>query len=286
MSAIVLDRFSYTYPAAGNRALDDLSLIVEPGEFVAVIGLNDAGKTTLCHALTGVVPHLYTGRAQGRVEVHGEDNAARSVSDIALDVGLVMQNPASQFSGVRFSVFEEVAFGLENRGVPRRAMAERVEDALKRCGVADLAERSPAHLSGGQQQKVALASILACGPSVLVLDEPTTFLDPHGTRQVFEILDELRGEGRTVVIAEHRLEWIARYADRVLVLDRGRLVLDGPPVEILAHPRLPELGLAWNRFTRVSALARDSGRWPEGQGLATTLEQAAQGLEAGRRESC
>ncbi|MCJ2163330.1 MULTISPECIES: ABC transporter ATP-binding protein [unclassified Pseudodesulfovibrio] len=279
MALLEIENLTYSYPATGEPALRDLSLHIEAGEFVAVIGLNNAGKTTLCHALTGVIPHLYNGRMEGRVAIRGVDSRELCVADIALDVGLVMQTPTSQFSGVRFTVFEEVAFGLENRGVAREGMRERVEAALVLAGVADLADRSPLHLSGGQQQKVALASVMACGPSVLVLDEPTTFLDPQGTRQVFETLHDLREDGTTVVIAEHRLEWIARYADRVCLLDGGRLVLDGPPAEILCHPLLPEVGLDWNRFTKVAGFAEAQGMWQCGQPLATTFSQIVNGLK-------
>ncbi|MGE4420762.1 MAG: energy-coupling factor ABC transporter ATP-binding protein [Pseudodesulfovibrio sp.] len=279
---ISLDNFTYTYPAADRPALDGVTLDIEEGSFTAIVGRNNAGKTSLCYALAGVIPHLYGGDITGRVLVDGLDTRESDVADLALRVGLVMQNPASQFSGARFTVFEEVAFGLENRGVARDLMAERVERALRLAGIADLARRSPAQLSGGQQQKVALASVLVGDPEVLVLDEPTTFLDPSGAVRVFETLDGLCREGRTVVLAEHRLEWIARFADRVLVLDHGRIVLDGTPAEVLAAPELARTGLSGNRYTEVARLARERGMWDGDRPLAATLESAVAGLEAGR----
>ncbi|MEZ7195130.1 energy-coupling factor ABC transporter ATP-binding protein [Pseudodesulfovibrio karagichevae] len=280
---ISLDNLAYTYPAADRPALDGITFDIEEGSFTALVGRNNAGKTSLCYALAGVIPHLYGGDMAGRVLVDGLDTRESDVADLALRVGLVMQNPASQFSGARFTVFEEVAFGLENRGVPRDLMAERVERALRLAGIADLARRSPAQLSGGQQQKVALASVLVGDPDVLVLDEPTTFLDPSGAVRVFETLDGLCREGRTVILAEHRLEWIARFADRVLVLDGGRIVLDGPPAEVLAAPELARIGLSGNRYTEVARLARERGMWDADRPLAATLESAVAGLEAGRR---
>ncbi|OIQ52245.1 Energy-coupling factor transporter ATP-binding protein EcfA1 [Pseudodesulfovibrio hydrargyri] len=281
MAHISLDNLTYTYPAAKKPALDGITLDIEEGTFTAIVGRNNAGKTSLCYALAGVIPHLYGGDMAGRVLVDGLDTRESDVADLGLRVGLVMQNPASQFSGARFTVFEEVAFGLENRGVERDLMAERVERALRLAGIGDLGTRSPAHLSGGQQQKVALASVLVSDPDVLVLDESTTFLDPSGAVRVFETLDGLCREGRTVILAEHRLEWIARFADRVVVLDHGRVALDGPPAEVLASPELSRTGLPGNRYTEVARLARELRMWDKGRALAVTLEQAVTGLEAG-----
>ncbi|WP_319584228.1 ABC transporter ATP-binding protein [uncultured Pseudodesulfovibrio sp.] len=284
MARISLHNLTYTYPVADGVALDGITLDIEEGTFTAVMGRNNAGKTSLCYALAGIIPHLYGGEMQGRVLVDGVDTRESNVADLALRVGLVMQNPASQFSGARFTVFEEVAFGLENRGVQRDLMAERVERALRLAGIGDLADRSPAHLSGGQQQKVALASVLVSDPDVLVLDEPTTFLDPSGAVQVFETLDGLCREGRTVILAEHRVEWIARFADRVVVLDQGRVVLDGPPAEVLASPDLGRIGLSGNRYTEVARLARQTGVWGADRPLAVTLEDAVAGLTAGGKD--
>jgi energy-coupling factor transporter ATP-binding protein EcfA2 len=281
MAHISLEDLTYTYPAAKTPALDGVTLAIEEGTFTAIIGRNNAGKTSLCYALAGIIPHLYGGNMAGRVLVDGLDTRESDVADLALRVGLVMQNPASQFSGARFTVFEEVAFGLENRGVARDLMAERVERALRLAGIGDLGGRSPAHLSGGQQQKVALASVLVSDPDVLVLDEPTTFLDPSGAVRVFETLDGLCREGRTVILAEHRLEWVARFADRVVVLDHGRVVLDGPPAEVLASSELTGTGLSGNRYTEVARLAREIGMWDEDRPPAVTLEHAVAGLKAG-----
>ncbi|BBO83399.1 ABC transporter ATP-binding protein [Desulfosarcina ovata subsp. sediminis] len=279
MPLIEAENLSYTYPAADRKALDRLSLQIEQGEFVAVIGANNSGKTSLCLALTGVIPHLYHGRMQGRMRVCGMDTAEANIAKIcSSSVALVMQKPENQLSGVRFTVREEVAFSLENQGMGRDEMQERVQAMLRMTGLTHLADRSPHHLSGGQLQKVALAAALVGDAPIVVLDEPTTFLDPLSARQVFEILYRLRRQGKTIVLAEQRLEMIAIYANRVIALNNGEKILDGPPAEILVSPILKEIGLGWTRFTTIADLARAKGIWHEGSPLATTLAGTINGL--------
>jgi len=281
MPIITIENLSYTYPGCETPALDNLSLDIEPGRFVAVIGANNAGKTSLCHALTGVIPHLYQGGMQGRVRVCGTDTAGTAVSEMAESIAFVMQNPESQLSGVRFTVRDEIAFGLENRGMDRQTMLDRVDKALALTGLSDLAGRSPHHLSGGQLQKVALASAVAGDTPVLALDEPTTFLDPVSAQAVFAILRQLRQQGKTVVVAEQRLESVALSADRVIALHKGKAVLDGPPGEVLVSPRIREIGLDWTRFTRIGELARERNLWRKETRLPTTLEDTIKELAHG-----
>ncbi|WP_319542273.1 ABC transporter ATP-binding protein [uncultured Pseudodesulfovibrio sp.] len=279
MAAISIDALSYSYPGSTQKALDAVSADIIAGEFVAVLGVNDAGKSTLCYALAGVIPHLLNGKIAGRVHVGESDIHVMNMADIASLVGLVMQVPGNQLSGVRFTVFEEIAFTLENRGVPREDIRQRVEQVLAATGLTDLADRSPQHLSGGQQQRVVLASMLVGDPAALVLDEPTTFLDPQGTRQVFEILGALRQQGKTIVIAEQKMEMVARYADRVLVLHEGKLVMNGPPAEVLVDPRMQEVGLDWTRYTKVAVLAKERQLWKEEHALPVTLSGTLAGLK-------
>ena len=245
---------------------------------MAIIGANNSGKSTLCYALAGVVPHLYHGKMEGRVRINGIDNKDKTVSEIAHHVGLVLQVPGSQMSGVRYTVFEEVAFGLENRGVPREKMQERVETVLALIGLLEYATRSPFQLSGGQQQRLALATVLAVDPAILVLDEPTAFLDPQGAKLVFDILRQLQQQGKTIVIAEQRLDLIAEYADRVLAFDKGRLVLDGSPREVLTSPVMPSINLNWTRYTQVTELMRQKGLWPVDLPLPASLSETVDEL--------
>ncbi|WP_299025619.1 ABC transporter ATP-binding protein [uncultured Thermanaerothrix sp.] len=280
MAVIVIKNLTYTYPTMDHPALREVSLEVEAGEFVAIIGPNGAGKSTLCYTLAGFVPHFFKGELQGDVYVAGQDIRHVRLEDWVLKVGLVFQNPFNQISGAKFTVYEEIAFGLENIGVPREEMKRRVEEVMALTGIADLADRSPYALSGGQQQRVALASILVMQPEVLVLDEPTSQLDPIGSREVFQVIRQLAHQGVTIVMAEHKVEWIAQYADRVIALAEGEIIASGQPAEVLTDPRLPEYGIGISRYTAVARQAAEEGLWPPHQRLPVTLEEAAAGFRA------
>ena len=273
MVQLKTEHLTYGYPGAEKPALQDVSIEISAGEFVGVIGANNSGKSTLCYALAGVVPHLYQGKMQGKVVINGIDNRDKTVGEIALNVGLVLQVPGSQISGVRYTVFEEVAFGLENRGVPREEIHRRVGEILDLMGLAEYAKHSPFHLSGGQQQRLALATVLATAPSILILDEPTTFLDPQGAKLVFDILRQLQQQGKTIIIAEQKMDLIAEYADRVLAFDKGHLVLDGTPREVLTSPIMPSINLNWTRYTQVADLACKNGLLSAGQPLPASLSE-------------
>ena len=284
MIQLETDRLTYQYSGSDDPALHAVSMRIQAGEFVALIGANNSGKSTLCYAFAGVVPHLYQGRMEGSVRINGTDNKDQTVSAIACSVGLVLQIPGSQMSGIRYTVFEEVAFGLENRGVAREKMRERVETVLDLMGLLEYATRSPFHLSGGQQQRLALATVLAVDPGILILDEPTTFLDPQGAKLVFDILRQLQRQGKTIVIAEQRLDLIAEYADRVLAFDQGHLVLDGSPREVLTSPLMQNINLDWTRYTQVADLARQKGLWPLDLPLPASLAETVDGLAPRRTD--
>lgn len=282
MAIIEIQHLTYRYPHTDQPALRDVSLQVEAGEFVAIIGANGAGKSTLCYTLTGFAPHFFQGEIEGRVNVAGLETRDHPLEDVVLVAGLVFQNPANQISGAKFTVYEEVAFGLENLGVPREDMPARIERALALTGIADLAERPPYALSGGQQQRVALASMLVMEPQVLVLDEPTSQLDPIGSREVFAVIREMSRQGRTVVMAEHRLEWVAAFADRVIALAEGQIILNGPPAEVLTSPLLETHHVGQTRYTAVARRAQGKGLWPAAQPLPVTIDQAEAGFRNAR----
>ncbi len=283
MALIELEHITYTYPIGTKPALIDVSLQVDEGEFIALIGPNDAGKSTLCYTLAGFVPHFFRGQFAGKVHVAGLDGNKSSLNEWVLQVGLVVQNPFNQISGTKYTVFEEVAFGLENLGVPRAEMRERVEQALAMNGIADLADRSPYSLSGGQQQRVALTSILVMQPKVLVLDEPTSQMDPAGTREVFGLIRSLAERGMTVIMAEHKIEWVATFADRVLALYEGKIILDGKPRDVLTSEDLLGKGFGISRYTSVAREARQRGLWPEDRPLPVTLDEASAGFAGVRK---
>jgi energy-coupling factor transporter ATP-binding protein EcfA2 len=266
---------TYTYPATTSPSLIDLNFEAPAGQFCAVVGANGAGKSTLCYVIAGFAPHFYNGELSGSVRVAGVDVPSASLAKLAGQIGLVFANPFNQISGARFTVREEIAFGLENLGVSRAEIAARVDEVVAQAGLVEIADRSPYALSGGQQQRVAIASVIVMRPRVLVLDEPTSQLDPVGTREVFETLHGLAAaSGITVVLAEHKLEWIAVYADRVVVLDQGRIVRDGPPAEVLADAGLAQFGLAATRYTQAARLAVGRGLAPPARVLPVTLQQA------------
>ncbi len=278
MAIIEVKQLSYVYPQTNSPALRDISLQVEAGEFVAIIGNSGAGKSTLCYALTGFVPHFFQGKLAGEVRVAGRETRTTALAELALVSGLVFQNPANQISGAKFTVYEEVAFGLENLGIPRQEMPARIERALTLTGISDLADRSPFSLSGGQQQRLALASMLVMAPEVLVLDEPTSQLDPSGSRQFFAVIRELSRQGMTVVMVEHKLEWIAAFADRVIVLVDGQIALTGAPAEVLTSPLLERNGIGQTRYTKAARQAQQEGWWPVSQPLPITLDEAVRGF--------
>ncbi len=250
MVVIEAGNFTYTYPNSTKPAIDGVSFAIDKGEFVILTGPSGCGKTTLCRCLNGLIPHFYHGALQGSMRVAGLDIESTQIHDLAKHVGLVFQNPENQLFAL--SVEKDVAFGLENLGVPRERMMKKVEWALKQAGIYDLRERAPHELSGGQQQRVAIAGILAMEPDIMVLDEPTSFLDPLGAKKIFEVIDELNKTlGVTVILVEHRLDLAARFATHTIVMDKGKIVLDGTPRSILASEEARMLGVGIPKATRL-----------------------------------
>jgi energy-coupling factor transport system ATP-binding protein len=277
MAFVNLQNVTYKYPLTKTPALQNISLQIDRGEFLAVIGPNGAGKSTLCYTLAGFAPHFFKGELQGMVEVDGKESGKSTLDEWVLNVGLAFQNPFNQISGAKYTVFEELAFGLENIGVPREEMKSRVEQVMALTGISDLAERSPYSLSGGQQQRVALSSILVMRPKLLVLDEPTSQMDPVGTREVFGVIHKMAEEGMTVILVEHKVEWIAEFADRVIALKEGQVLLEGTPAEVLSSDLLVENGLGISRYTSAAREAKKLGLWKKDQ-LPVTLDQAVEGF--------
>jgi energy-coupling factor transporter ATP-binding protein EcfA2 len=277
MAIVNLQNVTYQYPLTNTPVLKNINLQIEDGEFVAIVGPNGAGKSTLCYAISGFVPHFFKGEMTGTVEVLGIESQNSSLHEWVLNVGLAFQNPFNQISGAKYTVFEEIAFGLENIGIPREEMIARVENAMNLTGISELADRSPYSLSGGQQQRVALTSILVMQPKVLVLDEPTSQLDPIGTREVFGVIRKMAEQGMTVILVEHKVEWIAQFADRVIALNDGQILLEGSPSEVLTSRVLEESGFGISRYTSVARKAREIGLWKNDR-LPVTLDEAVEGF--------
>ncbi len=282
MAFVNLQNVTYKYPLTKTPALQNINLQINEGEFVAVIGSNGAGKSTLCYALAGFVPHFFKGEISGSIEVAGMESSKSTLDEWVLNVGLAFQNPFNQISGAKYTVFEEIAFGLENNGVPRKEIRPRVENAMKLTDITNLADRSPYSLSGGQQQRVALTSILVMQPKLLVLDEPTSQMDPIGTREVFGVVRRMAEEGMTVVMVEHKMEWIANFADRIIALKDGQIFMEGKPNEVLTSDVLAENGFGISRYTSTAREARKQGLWKK-ETLPVTLDEAVAGFAGNAR---
>ena len=241
---------TYTYPGAIKPSIKEVTITINKGDFVILTGPSGCGKTTLCRCFNGLIPHFYNGTLEGTIDVAGINVADTPIHELARHVGLVFQNPENQLFAL--SVEKDVAFGLENLAVPRDEMRKRVDLALKMTGISDLAERPPHELSGGQQQRVALASVLAMQPDVMVLDEPTSFLDPVGAEKIFEVINELNQKfGITIILVEHRLDLAAKYANHVIVMDDGKVALTGSPREIFNSEEAHLIGVGIPKATKL-----------------------------------
>jgi len=238
-----LHGIGYRYAGFARPVIFDIDLDIADGEIVGLVGANEAGKSTLCLVASGLAPGSIRGTLTGSLTIDGVAMAGKPLHEFSTRVGIGFQNPATQLSGVTGSVFEEVALGPMNLGLPARETVERTKAALAMLGIEDLAEREPRRLSGGQGQLVVIASLLAMRPGHLILDEPTAQLDPEGTRLVGEALRGLGASGTALLIAEHRTDLLDGLCSRIIVIDGGRIVQDGPAAATLEDRRLVDWGV-------------------------------------------
>jgi len=270
--AIEVRDLSYRYEGSEREVLLDVNLEVEKGEFVLLTGASGCGKTTLCRCFNGLIPHFYSGDLRGEVYVAGLSVKDTPIHKLALKVGFVFQNPDSQLFSL--TVERDVAFGLENLGIDRDEMRLRVDWALKTVGMEKYRYAAPYELSGGQRQRVAIAAVLAMRPEIIVLDEPTAYLDPKTALKIFQLLDGLNKRmGLTVVLVEHRLDLVSRYASRLVVMNKGRIILDGKP-STLFHDELEEYGINVPRLVRFFRKLEEMG-YEFGE-LPLTTDEAAE----------
>jgi energy-coupling factor transporter ATP-binding protein EcfA2 len=239
-----LEGIGYRYAGARRPSLTDIDLELRDGAVVGLAGASESGKTTLCLVASGLAPRTIGGRIRGSLTLDGEDVDAWPMHRLSQRIGIGFENPATQLSQVAETVFEEVAFGPMNLGLPRGEVVERTWTALDALGIAELVERDPRRLSGGQQQLVAIAGLIALRPGHLVLDEPTAQLDPAGTRLVGDAIRRLAGEGVSILVAEQKTDLLTEIAADIVVLAEGRVALRGAAHDVLADPRLIELGVA------------------------------------------
>ena len=257
MTVINIEHLKYRYPGTEALALDDVSLTIEAGEFIGIVGANGAGKSTLSQAMIGLVPQFHKGAYGGSVRVYTE-NAPEGlladkvpVSTLCEHVGLIFQNPFNQLSGAKDTVYGEVAFGLQNLGIEREEMKRRIETVLKQLDIWEYRDRNPFDLSGGQMQRVAIASILVMQPQIIILDEPTSQLDPQGSEEVFKVVDQLTEMGITIIMIEQKLEKLAKYCDRLILMKEGKMVAFDTPDRIFSRDDLDEAYIQPPVFTRL-----------------------------------
>jgi len=264
---------SFRYPDSTKKAVADFDLAVPEGEIVVLAGPSGCGKSTLLRTVNGLIPHMYSGEYSGEVKVGGTVVRDSGMRELAQKVGFLFQNPENQI--FMFTVERDVAFGLENLGVPRGEMRARVDEALRLLDIGDLAQRAPHELSDGQKQRVALAGVLAMRPKLVILDEPTSLLDPKTAAELVALVARLRHDlGTTFVVVEHRLDLLVKVADRLVVMNEGRKAMDGTPRDVLFNEESEGYGVSVPAITKVQGMLARDGLVPTDE-LMTAGELAA-----------
>ena len=278
MGYFKIENVNYKYPLENKQVLKNINIEIKKGEFWAVIGKNGSGKTTFCNMLRRFVPDFYKGELTGKITLEDKELKNYSQKELVQKIGFVFQNPFTQISGVKDTVFEEIAYGLENLGLEKEEIISRVEEILKLLEIEKLRDRNPYDLSGGQKQRVALASIIAMDPDILVIDEPTSQLDPKGTEDIFKIINLMANEGKTIILVEHKLELIAEYAQNILVLDKGEIILSGKAEEVLNNKILLEKEIGMTQYS-ILAYELEKARKVEFEEIPITKEKTVELLK-------
>jgi energy-coupling factor transporter ATP-binding protein EcfA2 len=257
---ISIEGLTFYYGDATQPALKDINLEIRDGEFVLVTGPSGGGKSSLCRCFNGLIPHFYGGKIAGHIYIDELDTLKHSAKEIATKVGMVFQDPENQL--VAMDVEREIAFGLENLAFSKNLIAKRIEESLDTLGISDLRRRQIQELSGGEKQKVAIASVLALHPGILILDEPTSELDPKGAEDMLSVVTRLNDElGLTVILVEHRLDRVIQYADRIIALNQGMIALDGKIRDIISmrYKELFWIGIGVPPIIRLAQKLTDRG---------------------------
>ena len=257
MPLIEFADFSFKYLGAETLALRRINLKIEQGEFLVITGPSGCGKTTLCRAINGLVPQFHRGYIAGNVFVDGKDTRNHDVAELAPTAGLVFQQPENQL--VTLNVEREIAFGPENLGVDTEEVRRRVEELIEMLDLEHLREKHPHEMSGGEQQRVAIAATLALKPKILVADEPTSNLDPKSAETILEIITDLNKRDLTVVLVEHRLDLVSKDASRVVLMDKGSIVADGTPRDVLTMDLCQDIGVGIPKATNLYKRLRERG---------------------------
>lgn len=275
MALIELEDVTFTYRGTKEPAIQNISLTIDQGEFVGVIGPTGAGKSTLCWVIVGVAPQILHGKLQGNVQVGGLAPNRRPISEVTQIVGLVQQDAEAQL--LMTDIEKEIIFPLENLSLPRQEIQRRLNYVLDLVNLRGDRLRHPFYLSGGQKQRVAVAAVLAMEPEVLILDEATSELDPVGAEEVHNLAGDLKAQGKTIIMVEHNIDELAKHANRIVVLDHGQKVKDGPTREVLEDVDfLTQLGIYPPQVTQVACGLRARGVPIDP--LPLTLEECLQAL--------
>ena len=259
VNAISVTDLSIRHPLAPTNALDGISLELEQGKIYGLIGPNGSGQTTLCNTLRGLIPSILGGTVTGSIRILGEDLTELDDRQLAASIGLVFENPYTQLTGVCTTVVEEIAFGLENLGWDRDRMIDRVAQTIVDTHLQSLAFKDPLELSGGQRQRVSLAAVLAMDTPILLIDEPTSQLDPLTTDMILEVIYSLKNTGKTVLLAENKVDLLVDIVDEFIIVDQGRTYAQGSAQQVL--PKALEDGVRCG-FPEVLRLSAEVGRSP------------------------
>lgn len=259
MSLISLKNVSYKYPGEDTDVLSNVNLEIEQGKFYSLCGVNGSGKSTLCLLLRAFIPHIYKGQVEGQATILGTDVNQLELSDICTEIGYVFQNPFTQMSMTKDTVYEEIAFGLENLGVPRDEMIKRVDEIVEYFNFGELVNKNPQELSGGQKQKVAIASVVVMNPKVLILDEPTSQLDPTATSEIFELLARLNSEGTTIIVVEHKMELLTEYINEMIILSEGTVLMQGTAEQCFNSEYYRQANLLYPKYYQLGEELKRAG---------------------------
>ncbi len=255
---IEFSNFSFRYGDAADWALSDINVSINDGEFVLVSGPSGGGKSSFCRCINGLIPHFHGGIIAGEVKVNGLGIRTHTSRELAKYVGMTFQDPENQLTAT--DVEREIVFGMENLGFDRKLMSKRLEESLDAIGIPHLRHRTIPELSGGEKQKVAIAAVLALHPRILVMDEPTSELDPKGADEVLSVVQRLNDElGLTVVLVEHRLERVIHLVDRIILIHQGRIISDGRPRDVLSRPEPARIGIGVPPLISLANQLRKSG---------------------------
>ena len=277
MSLIELQHINYRYPLTSELTIKDLSLKVEPGEVLGLIGSNGSGKTTICNIMRGFIPAFYKGELEGKVIFEDKPLDTSNLGRLAQKIGYAFQNPFTQITGVKYSVYDEIGYGLENLSVPRKEANEKVEQVIELLNLQKIRNQNPYDLSGGQKQMVALASVIVLDPELIILDEPTSQLDPSSTLAVYNIVKNLKKQGKTIIIVDHKVDLLAQICDEIAVIQNGQLVVKGETHHVFSDEKVVAAG---GQIPEVSAFYLK--KYPKSKQVPVTVDEAYEMLKGAR----